>query len=591
MGKIFTTVLVILALMPIELYSQCGTTNHAGADWIVSASDTAGGTHTNIGKFEVAIGVTLTVDATCKFLSVEADTILIYGTIDGDGKGDAGGNGGAGGTYANGSAVPGSGGIAGLAGYGVGGGIVGAAGGTGGYIEQICGGFLCAGNQDGFNGGGGGAGGGSGGSYGGAGGAGGYGAYGSGFTGADGGTYGSGGLASAAYGTATGYDITWGSGGAGGGGGGGGWTAGTNGGAGGNGGGMITLKANHKLIMSGNLTCNGTDGGNGGGGGGESDDNGFDCSTSGYNACGICTESVYDAAGGAGGAAGGGSGGGIYLESRGSATITGTLTALGGAGGTAGSPTSTLGTCYDNSRGGGGGSGGRVKILLNPCVTNLVSPVANVSGGTGGNGVVTGYVGGAGTLEDDLIAQGYVALAGGTIAELDTAFCDFGDVPLISSVSPATGGMGTYNYQWEHSTTDSISGFTNYPGQIGLTIDPSLISTTTWFRRKVNSGSCVEYSNAIKAEVIDCSGFEDYSGLRFNVYPVPNAGEFSLEYNATSPADSKGNIYNAQGELVKCFVLPAGQSRIEIHLDVQPGLYLIVLHSGNDVGLKKITIE
>ena len=147
MGKIFITVLMILVFIPVELYSQCGTTNHAGADWIVSASDTAGGTHTNIGKFEVAIGVTLSVDHACKFLSIEADTILIYGTIDGDGKGDAGGTGGAGGTYANGSAVPGSGGFEGLAGYGIGGGIVGAAGGTGGYIEQICGGFVCSGNQ------------------------------------------------------------------------------------------------------------------------------------------------------------------------------------------------------------------------------------------------------------------------------------------------------------------------------------------------------------------------------------------------------------------------------------------------------------
>ncbi|HPS82867.1 MAG TPA: T9SS type A sorting domain-containing protein, partial [Bacteroidales bacterium] len=139
--------------------------------------------------------------------------------------------------------------------------------------------------------------------------------------------------------------------------------------------------------------------------------------------------------------------------------------------------------------------------------------------------------------------------------------------------------------------TDSISGFTNYPGQIGLTIDPSLISTTTWFRRKVNSGSCVEYSNAIKAEVIDCSGFEDYSGLRFNVYPVPNAGEFTLEYNSVISDGTNGNIYSAQGELVKSFIIPAGQSRTEIQLDVQPGLYLIVLHSGDDVGLKKITIE
>lgn len=591
MGKFFILVILLLALMPAEGFTQCGTTDHNGADWIITSSDTLGGTHINIGKFEVAIGICVSVNPACKFFAVEADTILIYGSIDGDAKGDAGGNGGTGGLYCNGSGVPGSGGHAGLAGYGTGGGIPGAAAGTGGTIEQICGGFLCAGNQDGFNGGGGGAGGGSGGSYGASGGAGGYGAYGSGFTGAEGGDYGSGGTTSSAYGTADGYDIAWGSGGAGGGGGGGGWATGSAGGNGGRGGGMVSLKAAHKLIMSGNISCNGSDGGNGGNGGGESDDNGFDCSTTGYNACGVCSESVYDAAGGAGGAAGGGSGGGIYLESNGTATITGTITAIGGAGGTAGIPSSSMGTCYDNARGGGGGSGGRVKILLNPCITNLISPVCNISGGTGGNGVVTGYVGASGTFEDDLIAQEYIALAGGSIADIDTTFCDFGDVPLISSVAAASGGMGTYNYQWQYSTTDSLSGFTNYPGQTSLTMDPSLISVTTWFRRKVSSGSCIEYSNVIKAKVVDCSGFEDNSGLLFSVYPVPNAGAFSVQLPLVLQKRAEGYIYNSRGELVSEFSITAGEQKTDIQLNVAPGLYLIVLYTDQNIGLKKITIE
>lgn len=591
MGKFFTLFFLALLINPILGFSQCGTTDHAGANWIITSPVTVGGTHTNVGKFEVLIGVTVTVDAACKFLIVEADTIIIYGTINGDGKGDIGGSGGNGGLYANGSGVPGSAGLAGLAGYGVGGGTAGVTGGVGGYIVQICGGLFCSGNQDGFNGGGGGAGGGGGGSYGGLGGGGGYGAFGSGFTGADGGMYGAAGTAAPAYGTATGYDISWGSGGAGGGGGGGGWSSGTNGGIGGIGGGMVTMKAAHKLIMSGNISCNGTDGGNGGAGGGESDDNGFDCSTSGYNACGLCSESIFDAAGGAGGAAGAGSGGGIYIESNGTATITGTLNVLGGAGGTAGNPSSTIGTCYDNARGGGGGSGGRVKILLNPCINNLISPVSNVAGGAGGSGVSVGFPGADGSLEYDLIAQSYIALNGGTISEIDTIFCNFGDVPIIASVSAGAGGMGTFNYQWEYSTTDSISGFANYPGQTNITMDPSLISVTTWFRRKVSSGSCIEYSNAVKASVVDCSGFEDNTALPFTIYPVPNNGSFTIETSFGFSEVCDIYIYNARGELVKRSTIPAGQSKLDIQLNAQPGLYLIVLYSGQDIGLKKIAIE
>ncbi|MCD6502455.1 hypothetical protein J7L01_07610, partial [bacterium] len=176
---------------------SCGTTNHGGADWTISSNTSAGGTHTNIGTFTVNSGVTLTVAGICRFLTVEANTINIYGTIDATGSGESGGSGGSGGGYAygsEGSCHGGYGGSGGSSGSGTGGGHGGSSGGTGGCDSQDCG-FLCIGGDDGLNGGGGGAGGGGGGGYGGRGGYGGYGAYGAGFSGASGGSYGSGGSA------------------------------------------------------------------------------------------------------------------------------------------------------------------------------------------------------------------------------------------------------------------------------------------------------------------------------------------------------------------------------------------------------------
>jgi hypothetical protein len=591
MGNVLKILTISLVLFPIEIFAQCGPTDHGGANWIITSATTAGGTHTNVGRFEVASGITLTVDAACKYLTIEADTIMVYGFINGDGKGEAGGAGGTGGAYANGSGNPGFGGNAGLAGYGAGGGRVGNSGGNGGTETQICGNFACIGNRDGHNGGGGGAGGGSGASYGGMGGYGGYGAFGSGFANAAGGSYGSGGTTAPTQGTTLGFDITWGSGGAGGGGGGGGWSSGTNGGAGGNGGGMVTLKADKKIVIAGNVSCNGGNGGEGGNGGGVSNNNSYTCSASGYNACGLCSESVFDAAGGAGGGAGGGSGGGILIESNGVASITGVLSVNGGSGGNAGTPRSTMGTCFDDARGGGGGGGGRIKIALNPCAANLVNPVTNVNGGSGGSGVDSGYGGNVGTVKKDFISQNHIALNGGQVADIDTVFCDFGDVPLISSVSPASGGLGTYTYQWEYSTTDSISGFSNYPGQVGLTLDPSLISTTTWYRRKAVSGSCSHYSNVVKAEVVDCSGIEDFKNAGFNVYPSPNSGNFSLELSKQNNEDNTILIYNVQGEIVKSLILKSGSNKIDINLNVQPGLYLIRVYSNENIGSGKIMIE
>lgn len=75
-------------------------------------------------------------------------------------------------------------------------------------------------------------------------------------------------------------------------------------------------------------------------------------------------------------------------------------------------------------------------------------------------------------------------------------FCQSGDPELITGLVPTGGDGTTYTYQWQRSTTGSTSGFTNISGATAQNYDPPLLTTTTWFRRVVNSGSCIDNSTA-----------------------------------------------------------------------------------------------
>lgn len=477
----------------------CGTVDHAGTNWTINSNITVSGDHINIGTFTVTSGSTATVDATCHYFNVTANIINVAGTINGNGVGNTGGNGGIGGLEAYNSpdvnCNGGTGGIAGTAGQGTGGGGAGTNGGNGTCVEQLCGGLFCIGNQNGYDGGGGGGGGGAAGTYGGVGGSGAIAAGGNGGSGAVGGTWGQAGSSTAVYGTSNGTDINWGSGGGGAGGGGGAYTSGSTGGNGGNGGGQVALISNGTLTLSGAVYCNGTNGGNGGNASGESLDNGFDCSASGYNGCSICSQVSYDFSGGAGGGAGGGSGGGIKLQAAGVASITGTLQAIGGNGGLAGNPNPGNGSCFDWARGGAGGGGGRIKILINPCNSNTITPTATVAGGTGGNGYASsynGYSGSAGTFVNNINHPSYTALNAGSIAT-DQTLCA-GAVPstITNTTGPSGGVQGSYSYEWYSCNTGCSypTGFSLVSGATGSTYSPPAAFQTAIYVRKVISGIC-----------------------------------------------------------------------------------------------------
>jgi gliding motility-associated-like protein len=91
------------------------------------------------------------------------------------------------------------------------------------------------------------------------------------------------------------------------------------------------------------------------------------------------------------------------------------------------------------------------------------------------------------------------SLANNTLTGTQT-ICE-GVIPAQFNGSTPTGGNGNYTFTWE-SSTDSL----NFSAILGAGNNASLTSNalqqTTWFRRKVTSGPCSEYSALVKVTVI-----------------------------------------------------------------------------------------
>lgn len=116
-----------------------------------------------------------------------------------------------------------------------------------------------------------------------------------------------------------------------------------------------------------------------------------------------------------------------------------------------------------------------------------------------------------------------------------------GEIPTLFNGATPAGGNGSYTYTWE-SSTDSIN-FTPVAGA-GNTqnLNANALTQSTWFRRKVTSGPCADYSVAIKVRVIQqpaapaaashtiCAGAQATltatgQGLRYEWFTTPTGGQ------------------------------------------------------------------
>ena len=92
----------------------------------------------------------------------------------------------------------------------------------------------------------------------------------------------------------------------------------------------------------------------------------------------------------------------------------------------------------------------------------------------------------------------------------------------LTSTAPATGGTGTFAYQWESSLDNTTWGA--IPGATAETYAPGALTATTSFRRRVSSGPC---------------GPEVTPAVTITVLPALNAGTIAADQTicaGTTPA-------------------------------------------------------
>ncbi|OGX84299.1 hypothetical protein BEN47_02740 [Hymenobacter lapidarius] len=93
------------------------------------------------------------------------------------------------------------------------------------------------------------------------------------------------------------------------------------------------------------------------------------------------------------------------------------------------------------------------------------------------------------------------ALTAGTIGASQT-LCPGATPTPLTSTAPATGGTGTFAFQWESSPTDN-GPWTAIAGATNETYAPGPLTVTTSFRRRVSSGLCgPEFTPAVTLTVL-----------------------------------------------------------------------------------------
>ncbi|MDC0231551.1 T9SS type A sorting domain-containing protein [Aureispira] len=143
---------------------------------------------------------------------------------------------------------------------------------------------------------------------------------------------------------------------------------------------------------------------------------------------------------------------------------------------------------------------GAQEFVYNGCCTN--------------HGVVwTGYLATASTIEIRVAEGGggsnlnmnlsniTSSLSGG-VASGDQSICPGGDPAILSSVSLASGGTTAFtgvNYQWEQSTVNCSSGFSNITGAVSSTYNPPANPGQTIYYRRKGTDVCgnIGYSNCV----------------------------------------------------------------------------------------------
>ncbi len=132
------------------------------------------------------------------------------------------------------------------------------------------------------------------------------------------------------------------------------------------------------------------------------------------------------------------------------------------------------------------------------------------------------------------------------------------DPPVISSLNPPTGGVGTMEIVWIFSTIDPAIGanWAAISGANGLTYDPGPITQTTWFRRCSRRAPCSSFVG-------------ESNDIQMTVLPKPTVtlGNASVcAMNSTNITASGGNTYvwNTGATTAAIWVMPSATTTFTV---------------------------
>jgi gliding motility-associated-like protein len=173
----------------------------------------------------------------------------------------------------------------------------------------------------------------------------------------------------------------------------------------------------------------------------------------------------------------------------------------------------------------------------------------------------------------------YPAIGNNSILGTDTICYNSDAKPVKGNISPLTGGNNSYGYIWQQST-DLLSW--NISGT-NSSYDPSILTTTTSFRRIVNSTRyCSDTSSHVTITVIPAIGANDFavsdSSICENsspgtiVLPVPSGGDGT--YNFQWQLNTTGNWIS----------IPSTTDSVRYSVGVltDTASYRRIVYSGND---------
>ena len=157
-------------------------------------------------------------------------------------------------------------------------------------------------------------------------------------------------------------------------------------------------------------------------------------------------------------------------------------------------------------------------------------------------------------------------LTAGSI-QSNSQVCSGGIPPLITGTS-ATGGSGTYAYQWQISTTSAVAGFVDIPGATGLNYQPGATSVTTWYRRVVMSPPCPNiFTNTVVVQVnpapvvTSATTKRICSGTSVAYTPTANIAGSTFTWTGTVTTGTiTGVTASGNGTISDILTLPAGSS-------------------------------